>query len=109
MLRENVSPSGHLNTDKFLCALLNYRNTPERDTGLSPAQVIFGHPIRDFLPVQPGRYTPRQEWRMTMKKREQALARRHARQEQLLSEPRLYHHSRYLTWSAFRTSMDPTQ
>ena len=27
-----------------------------------------------------------QEWRLTMEKREQALARRHARQEQLLSE-----------------------
>ena len=86
MLRENVSPSGHLNTDKFLRALLNHRNTPDRDTGLSPAQVIFGHPIRDFLPVKPGRYKPRQEWMMTMEKREQALARRHARQEQLLSE-----------------------
>ena len=86
MLRENVSPNGHLNTDKFLRALLNHRNTPDRDTGLSPAQVIFGHPIRDFLPVKPGRYKPRQEWRMTMERREQALARRHARQELLLSE-----------------------
>ena len=63
-----------------------HRNTPDRDTELSPAQGIFGHPIRDFLPVKPGMYLPRQDWRLTMAKREQALARRHARQEQLLSE-----------------------
>ena len=52
MLRENVSPSGHLNTDKFLRALLTHRNTPHRDTELSLAQVIFGHPIQDFIPVK---------------------------------------------------------
>ena len=59
---------------------------PDRETGVSPAQVIFGNPIRDFLPIKPGMYQPRQEWRLTREKREPALTRRHARQEQLLSE-----------------------
>ena len=48
MLRDNICTDGSLNTDKFLRALLLHRNTPDRDTGLSPAQIIFGRSIRDF-------------------------------------------------------------
>ncbi|CAC5407542.1 unnamed protein product [Mytilus coruscus] len=35
--------------------MLQYRNTPDRNTKLSPAMCIFGHPIRDFIPIPPGR------------------------------------------------------
>ena len=44
---ENISASGSLNNDKLLRALLQVRNTPDPDCNLSPAQVIFGRPIRD--------------------------------------------------------------
>jgi hypothetical protein len=48
--------------------------------------VIFGRPIREFLPIIPMKYRPRPEWRLTMEQRELALARRHTRQEKLLTE-----------------------
>ena len=86
MLRENISGSGNLDTEKFLMALLTYRNTPDRDTGLSPAQVIFGHQIRDFLPVKPGSYSPRPEWQLTSHQREAAMAKKHLRRAEQLSE-----------------------
>ena len=49
LIRENTSPDGSLNNDKFLRAVRTYRNTPDRDTERSPAQVIFGRNLRDFL------------------------------------------------------------
>ena len=86
MLMENLSPAGKLNTDRFFRALLCHRTTPDRDTGLSPAQVVFGRVIRDFLPVLPQQYKPRPEWTLSMEQRELALARRHAKQGAVLSE-----------------------
>ena len=86
MLRENIAADGTLNTDKFLRALLMHRNTPDRDTGLSPAQVIFGKAVRDFFPIKPGNLQLHPEWRITFDQREKALARRHARREKDLSE-----------------------
>ena len=77
LLKDNTSPSGDLDTTKFHRALLTYRNTPDRDTLLSPAQVVFGRSIRDFIPVLPQKYKPRAEWLLTMEQREHALARRH--------------------------------
>ena len=53
---------------------------------LSPAQVVFGRAIRDFIPVHPHQYKPRAEWLLTMEQREVALARRHSRQEAVLKE-----------------------
>ena len=85
MLRENVATNGSLDTDNFKRALLTHRNTPDRDTGLSPAQVIFGRQIRDFLPIKPNQYKPRKEWLLTNDMRELALARRHIKQEERLT------------------------
>ena len=86
MLRDNIATDGSLNTDSFLRALLLHRNTPDRDTGLSPAQVIFGRSIRDFFPIKPGNLQLHPEWRLTMEQREAALARRHARRDKDLTE-----------------------
>ena len=86
LLKDNISPNGDLENTKFHRALLTYRNTPDRDTMLSPAQVVFGRNIRDFMPVLPQQYKPRSEWLLTMEQREVALARRHAKQGDLLSE-----------------------
>ena len=47
MLMDNVGPTGSLDNDGLLHAILQARNTPEPDCNKSPAQVIFGRPMRD--------------------------------------------------------------
>ena len=51
--------NGVLDTDEFALGLLELRNTPKSD-GLSPAQVLFGHPIRSLVPVEPSMY--KEKW-----------------------------------------------
>ena len=47
LLMSNISPNGDLNNDSFLRALLQLRNIPDPDCDLSPAEIVFGHPLRD--------------------------------------------------------------
>lgn len=49
LMRSNVGPLGTLNTDRFLKAMLQLRNTPDPDCGVSPAEIVFGRPLRDNL------------------------------------------------------------
>lgn len=49
LLMPNTGPTGSLDHDHFLCAMLQLRNTPDPDCNLSPAQIIFGRPLRDSL------------------------------------------------------------
>ena len=73
---ENMDDQGELDTDNFGRAMLEYRNTPNPDMRLSPAQVVFGRNILDFIPVLPYKYEPRQEWSLLQEDRERAFARR---------------------------------
>ena len=41
--------------------------------GMSAAQLVFGRPIRDFLPIKPGQFSPSEVWMDTREKRELAL------------------------------------
>jgi len=50
LLAENVDANGSLNTDNMVRALLQQRNTPDRDCNLSPAEVLFGKTLRDTMP-----------------------------------------------------------
>ena len=86
MLVDNTDSKGSLDTDAFQRAMLQYRNTPDRDTGLSPAMVLFGRPIRDFIPIHPGKYRPHPTWRETLQSREEALRNRHMKDSERLSE-----------------------
>ena len=45
----NTSPTGSLDHDRFLRAMLQLRNTPDPDCNISPAQIVFGRPLRDTL------------------------------------------------------------
>ena len=49
-LRENVGVNGQLDGDRFMRALIVLRNTPGQDTGLSPAQMLLGRPLRCMMP-----------------------------------------------------------
>ena len=86
MIADNSGPHGELDTDKFQRAILQYRNCPDKDTKLSPAECLFGRPIRDFIPILPGRYRPHSTWRETLQAREGALRNRHMRVAERWSE-----------------------
>ena len=74
LLMENMDSQGELDTDNFGRAMLEYRNTPNPETRLSPAQVVFGRNVRDFIAVLPYKYAPRQEWSLLQEDRERAFA-----------------------------------
>ena len=42
---ENMDSQGYLDTDTFGRAMLEYRNNPNLETRLSPAQVVFGRNV----------------------------------------------------------------
>ena len=75
MIRDCIGNFGKLDGAKFSRALLTLRNTPARDTRLSPAMCLFGRPMRDFLPTQKGQLMG-DMWRELASYREQSLAKR---------------------------------
>ena len=85
LVQDCLGRGGSLDTDRMARALLAHRNTPDSLTGVSPAQVVFGRVLRDFLPASPGRYVPRPEWRLNSEQREIAHARRHIKTEEVLA------------------------
>ena len=91
LITNNVGPGGNLDVDKFQRAILQYRNTPDKDTKLSPAMCIFGRPIRDLIPILPGKYQPHPVWRESLLTREEALRHRH-----MVNHERWREHTRLL-------------
>ena len=53
LLRDNTDKGGKLNTDEIMRGMLQLRNTPERNSGLSPAQVLLGCDLKDGLTLRP--------------------------------------------------------
>ena len=86
LVRDNLSPTGDLNTDKLGRALMTYRNTPNKDLGLSPAQILYGRVLRDHLPSKGSALTLRKDWLMSRDERERALASSHGRLQSTLME-----------------------
>ena len=69
----------YMNEDKLCRALLQYRNTPSRKDGLSPAQKLYGNPIQDTLPAHYSSFAP--EWQHSAQEaKQQAEATREASQ-----------------------------
>ena len=66
--------------------MLQYRNCPDQDTKHSPAIIVFGRAIRDFIPIMPGKYQPHNTWMEVRDNREIALSKRHMKISERLSE-----------------------
>ena len=79
LITNNTDPHGSLNTDALQHAILQYRNTTDHATKLSPVQCVFGRPIKDFIPILPGYYidVPHPTWSDTLTAREEARRNRH--------------------------------
>ena len=91
LLRTNVGQNGSLDNDKLLRALLQLRNTPDPDCNLSPAQIIFGRPIRDSLSFinRLDKYSNphiRPTWREAWASKEDALRTRFSKTSEILNE-----------------------
>jgi hypothetical protein len=76
ILRDNTSAGGDIDNDKVARALLQQRNTPVNEIGLSPAQMLYGRQLRDCLPTPAEACKIRPEWRIIAENRERALAKR---------------------------------
>ena len=61
-----------LDEEKLCRALLQYRNTPSRKDGVSPAQKLYGRPVQDSLPAHRRSFSP--EWQRKTAEVEQQLA-----------------------------------
>ena len=75
-----------MDIDAFQRAILVFRNTPDAETKVSPAQCIFGRPIKDFIPIRRDKYKPHPTWIDALDKREEALRNRHQRLQEVWSE-----------------------
>ena len=96
ILMENVGSNGSLDNDSFLRAILQVRNTPDPDCNISPAEIVFGRPIRDafsFVSRCPKYNNPaiHPTWRRTWQLKEEAMKCRFTRNCEKLNE-----HSRKL-------------
>ena len=91
MIRENIGSDGNLRTSKFVRAMLQYKNTPSRNWGMSPAECIFGRALMDYLPITSQSFlqTGETSWSRTMAAREQALEPRYSKLKERWSVKKL--------------------
>ena len=76
MLTDNTKNDGSSDWDKISRALMQHRNTPLDGNKFSPAQLLFGRPIRDFQPILPGIFRPADVWVDRAENREPAMRHR---------------------------------
>ncbi|KAK3875648.1 hypothetical protein Pcinc_019502 [Petrolisthes cinctipes] len=85
LLTSHTDANGSPDTEAVAAGLLQYRNTPDPQTGMSPAQIVFSRNLRDLLPIAPEKQIftnpmVHPVWRQTWEKQEEALRLRFAKQ-----------------------------
>ena len=75
IITDNIGPRGTISNDKVAQALLQHRNTPLKGTGTgaSPAQLLMGRNLRDFVPSPPLGYKVSRKWINLLRKREEVM------------------------------------
>ena len=76
LLRDNMGPGGSIDNDRFMRAIMQFRNTPMQDCRRSPAQMVYGRQLRDFLPALHNKLEPMKDWSVTQEHRERTLAKK---------------------------------
>ena len=91
-LASDTPDSGDLDTDRFQRAMLTYRNTPDPVTKISPAIAVFARPIKDLIPVLPGKLKLHAYWDSLLDDWKATMASRGAKEHDKWSE-----HTHHLT------------
>ena len=92
LLQNNIRSDGSLDTDEVVRALLQLRNTPDRDAKVSPAEILFGHRLRDTMPYIDREHTIftnhqiDSKWRRAWDAKEEALRMRSTENLKSMSE-----------------------
>ena len=91
LMRSNVTPTGALDNDRLLRALLQLRNTPDPDCCISPAEIVFGRQLRDAFSFvnrleKFSNPSVRLEWREAWRSKEIALRARFVKSSERLNE-----------------------
>ena len=73
IITSNTGIKGSMDTDKIARALLQYRNTPIMGTNTSPAMLMLGRNLRDFVPSPPCGYRVSDKWAHFLRKREESI------------------------------------
>ena len=76
LITDNTKSDGSPILDKYYRAVMQHRNTPLDGIQLSPPQLLFGRPIRDFQPIKTGLFKPSEVWVDNAEKRELAMKKR---------------------------------
>ena len=58
LLWDNTDVHSKLDNNRFTRAILQYRNTPEQSTRMSPAMELFGRQLRDFVLLTRANFRP---------------------------------------------------
>ena len=86
IVMDNSKLDGSPDLDRITRAIMQHRNTPDTEFGLSLSQLVYGRPIRDFLRIRPGDFSPAEDWVDCREKFELAMRKRVLRGAERLSE-----------------------
>ena len=90
ILTDNVGHGMKLNGKKAAVALMEYKQTPIRETGRTPAKMMLGRELRDLIQVKdtldPGRYLIQETYQLKSEDRERAYAAKYLKENDRWAE-----------------------